>query len=632
MAYFNGNQYLFASGAANNNTNNFSNGFAPGSNNNMGHTGAYGTTPNFAPTYGGAYHTPPQTNSMGYSESTQPMAAGMNTTQQQQQAVSTGYPGPAQPMSAGTFINQQPSQRIPMGHPGLPPPMFAGINTNQQMRPSVAQHPGTWGVSTAYAPPPAFMPHGMRTGMHMHMAAQEQSTTIRFPVTGISMAPGPQYAPQQAGMRMNPPGVYQPPVWPSLPPQALSAQLSTRVSAPSHEGHGAFNTPPALTGNNAAIAPAARRAAPAEIIDLTNDDDEPVGAAPTIASNMPAPQHAGTKRARADSTLKKSSTPVKKPRYTRIEASALPTPPSSSSAVQAPSSSSFSSASSAEVLPVTPCPVKQQPARREKRADPHNLLGGIYHTFMAKPANRYVAQPDGDEAEKITRPVYTADIPKKGRSGKQPKKTLEPSTPKSKPPSKRPKTPEPAAPSEADGESDAEFELDDEYGAPTVLEPTAPAVIPPFEEQQQESATTSGSDALTTSHPAEETDDAIAFDDDGQVICRPDGMPMSLTEWNAQQAAATSGETLVHQEPGQSAVSLLVEDGGSDDEGDDALAAQLAAALEVVVSEESAQRTPSPLSGSDDEDGGSDDEGDDALAAQLEAFLAESDGEVSEKE
>ena len=604
MAYFNGNQYLFASGASNNSTNNFSNGFAPGSNNNMGHTGAYGTTPNFAPTYGGAYHAPPN-NSMGYSESTQPMAAGMNTTQQQQQAVSTGHLGSAPHMSAGMFINQQPSQRIPMGHPGLPPPMFAGISTIQQMRPPVAQHPSTQGVSTAYAPLPAFIPHGMRTGMHMPMGTQ--STAVRSPATGISMAPGPQYASQQAGMRMNPAGVYPPRVWAAPPQQAVPAQLSTAVSAPMQMGYGAFNAPPALTGNNAAIAPAARRAAPADIIDLTNDDDEPVGAAPTIASSMPAPQHAGTKRARAEGTSKKPSTPVKKPRYTRMEASALPTPPSSSSAVQAPSSSSFSSAYSAEVLPVPPCPVKQQPARREKRADPHNLLGGIYHTFMAKPVNRYVAQPDGDEAEKITRPVYTADIPKKGRSGKkakkspepstpkskppgkQPKKAPEPSTSKSKPPVKQPKTPEPAAPSEADEESDAEFELDDEYGTSTA----APAVNPPFEEQQQESAPTSGSDALTTTPPAEETDDGfeeIAFDDDGQVICRPDGMPMSLAEWNAQQAAAPSEETLVQQEPGQGAASPLVEDGGSDDDSDD------------------------------------------ALAAQLEEYLAESDGEVSEEE
>lgn len=542
-------------------------------------------------------------------------------------------------------VHNAPLQQIPMGNSGPTPPMTAGMMTSQHMRPSVAQHPTIQGVSTTFGPSAASTAFGMRPSM----------PTASLPITGISMVSGPQYAQQPVSMQMSPASAYQNGIWPAPMHQAVPEQRPAPVFTPTQMGYGATFSAP--TGSNASIGPLAQAPAPAlpEVIDLTNDnDDEPVGPTPTTTPSVPATQHAGTKRRRADGASKKSSKPEKKPRFTRMEASALPSPPRSSSAAPSLPSSSSSSSSGVEVLPSAPSPVKQQPTPRKKRADPHNLLGSFHYTYVQKPVNHQLASSASEETEKIARPLYSSDLPpQRKRADKLPKKSPEssgPSKTKGKKSGKSAKAPKPSEPSpQADEESDAEFELDDEYGAPTTVESAIPAAA----------SATVASDSVTATSPAEESDDQfaqIAVDDDGNVICRPDGLPMSASEWEAQEAATkeavpefdglvleTSPEanTISTGEPAQGAPILqdaddlnALDDAALKDVFSKAVAAAEGQSADVDEDDEDDEDDDADFTAALEEAMGAD-EGDevDANAASPETFQPEeSDGEISEDE
>jgi hypothetical protein len=512
MAFSTGNQFPFAFGAAEHSTNNLANGFAPAGNNNMRFNGAYGTTTIGAPNNGGAYNALPQYIPTGYNGLVQPMFAGTPISQYMRQPVAQYHAAQSLPMATGRY-------KVPMPY---------GMRPSKPMAPMV-QHPVA-GFPTAYSRPNAAMFDGMRSRSHAsHSVPLAKSRTVRA-------------MPEQRPA-----------------PLVVPANLSNGV---------AYNALPLPAVAPASVAPAA---APVQLIDLTNDDDEPNAA--------PSTPGAGTKRARADRTSKSSAKPAKRPRYTAFPlGGALPTPPTSSpvvytpSAAPAPTLPSTATASDAEVLPATPSPPAQPRVPRKKREDPYNLLGSMHYSFVAKPVNR---QLGGSESEKIERPVYNAyrdPSPKRVRRSKKDKKDKKDEKDEKdekKRSKKRSKTPamaeeaieaaasdsgsepEPAAEideaalaaeieaqmagDDADVEDDAVFELDDDLEAAVTSAAATPADL--------------GTDAadITSEEAApieEETDDseAIAFDDDGNVITDNKGQPMLLSEWQAKQAAVKQPE------------------------------------------------------------------------------------------
>jgi hypothetical protein len=129
MAFFNGNQFSFAFGAADNSTNNnFANGFAPAGTNNMRSNGAYGNTPIGVPNYGRAYNALPQNISMGYPGLNQPMLAGMPTSHHPAAAAAQGLP-----MANGLYNA----------------PMTYGMHSGMPMAPQRVQYPAV-GFPMAY--------------------------------------------------------------------------------------------------------------------------------------------------------------------------------------------------------------------------------------------------------------------------------------------------------------------------------------------------------------------------------------------------------------------------------------------------------------------------------------------------
>jgi hypothetical protein len=454
MAYFGGNAFHLPSGAAYNSTNNLAGGFPlVGRNTMRPNGGAYGST-----TYGG-------------------------------------------PMNGGAPLAQ--SQPISMGSYGLPQPMPVGMTTGQYMRHPVAQYLAVQGIPMATGPHYAPMPHGT----YPHVPG-----TYHPAMQGLSMANAPLNAPMAYGMR--PEGAYghgalagslggphafseqrPAPLVPSRAENVRAAQNSLlrmraapvpapQVAVPAgptraQNMRGARN---ALLRMRAAAVPAPQAAAPSEAIDLTQDsDDEPIA-----ISSTPVTQRANNKKRSADSTPLTAGKPAKKPRYSRfMGGSALPTPPVSSPAV-----SSSGSSVSPVVLPATPSSVSPTPAPRKKRADLSYLLGSVHRNFLAQPVNARLAGP---EAESVVESIETTVARSSTASA-----------------------PLPARPEDTNSESDADFEVDDEYVVPAA-------------------------DAATDD--AEQSDELV-IDENGNVLVDAKGRPLERSMWLAQQAAAHQSQEL----------------------------------------------------------------------------------------
>lgn len=394
-----------------------------------------------------------------------------------------------------------PFQQVPMGFNGRYQSMPAGMPTGQYMRQPVAYYPAAQGISMANGPSYGPMAYGMRPSM--------------------SNGPVPAVAPL-SGLQANHAAIFE--MRRSHSTQGLPEQRPALMVAAARMGNGdASIALPFPAGMNAAPVRKAQAAPPAELIDLTNDDDEP-----TAAPSTPVTQRASKKRAIADSTSKSPSKPVKKARYSRFQGNPFPSPPFSSPAIYTPAdpsssvASSSASPSTARVLPATPSPVQPPPAPRKKRPDPHNLLGSIHYTYMEKPANPFSGPPD---QEKTVRPIWDSKAePERRRRSEKAKKSKKTSKAaeesvnsgvdgSSSSPAPLPETNEATvSDADADSEADAEFELDDENVAPAA---PAPAAV----------------------------DDAAVFDPEDQlvvvngvVVNGDDGMPIKPSVWSAQQA------------------------------------------------------------------------------------------------
>jgi hypothetical protein len=471
MDYSTGNQFPFASGAGYNSTNNLANGFAPAGTNNMPFNGVYGNNPAGVPNYGGAYNAPPQHIPMGYSGLTQPMSAGMPPSHSHHPAAAT--------------------QGLPMASGRYNAPTTYGMRPGMSMAPQRVQHPAmaTQGLPMANGPHYAPMTNGMLPGMPM------APLRAQHPAAGIPMANGHHNA-------------------------AIHEQRPAPLVALANLGNGDAYNAPQLPA--AAPVPVAQTARPAEVVDLTNDNEEPAPA--------PITPTAGTKRAREDRTSNSSAKLAKRPRYTAFGPHA--TPLATPQVVNLPSAStpptlSFSAtASDAEVLPATPSPSERPRVPRKRPEDPYNLRGAIHYTFMQAPKN--------SQFEENTRPVYsrplglpaTSATSKRGPKGKKGSKTGA-SAGEAVEAAASDSTTEPVSSPEtigADAEEDAEFELDDDVLAPAAVSPAA-ATLAPVE---------------TAEAPAEEErddSDDIVFDDDGNVITDAQDQPITLSAWRAKQAA-----------------------------------------------------------------------------------------------
>ena len=481
----------------------------------MRFNGAYGTTLTSVPNYGGAYNALPHNVPMGHNGLIQPMLAGMPTSQYQRQPVAQQPAAQGLPMANGRFnahmpygmrtgqhMRQPVAQGLPMASGHYYDPMPNGMRSSIPMAPRV-QHPAV-GLSTAYGRPNTAMSDGTCSYVSHNVALSNSQAVRATP----EQRPAPLVAP---------------------------ANLGNRV---------AYNALPAPA---AAPVPVAQAAPPAEVIDLTDDVDEP-----TVAPSTPV---AGTKRARSDRTSKNSAKAPKKPRYTAFpQGYAVPTLLASSPVAYTPSassvpalSSSSATASDAEVLPATPSPAEQHRVPRKKREDPHKLLGNVHYNFVAKPVN---GRLEASDDQKVVRPVYTAYADpslKRVRRSKEDKKRSKKS---SKTPASAEKAveaaasgsssePEPAAEIDeaelaaqiearfaegSNSEDEAAYESDDELEAPAAASVDAGA------------ADSTSEEAASAEEEFDESE-AIAFDDDDNVRVDARGQPMLLSAWRASQAA-----------------------------------------------------------------------------------------------
>jgi hypothetical protein len=317
---------------------------------------------------------------------------------------------------------------------------------------------------------------------------------------GLSMANAPLNAHMAPGMR--PEGAYGHGALAG--PPDFSEQRPAPLISRADNVRDAHN---ALLRMRAAPVPAPQAAAPREVVDLTNDnDDEPIA-----ISSTPVAQRASNKKRGADSTPKTAGKPAKKPRYSRFTG-ALPTPPLSSPVVHttpAPSVPALSSAGSSVspvVVPATPSPVAPTPAPRKKRADLSYLLGSVHRNFVTQPVNARTAAPEAESRtpEPVEESIETAVAGSSTTAAPLPERAEAH-----------------FAESDTHSESDADFEVDDER----VVQPAAvPAAVIP------------AADAAT--------DDAeqIVIDEDGNVLVDARGQPLKRSVWLAQQAAAQPHE------------------------------------------------------------------------------------------
>jgi hypothetical protein len=387
-----------------------------------------------------------------------------------------------------------PQQHIPMGYPGLIQPMPAGMPTGQYLRQPVAQYPVAQGIPMATGPHYAPMPYGT----YPHVPG------TYFPaMQGLPMANAPLNAPMPYGMR--PEGAYGHGALAG--PPAFSEQRPAPLVSRADNMRAARN---ALLRMRAAPVPAPQAAAPREVVDLTNDnDDEPIA-----ISSTPITQGASNKKRSADSTPQTAGKPAKKPRYSRFTG-ALPTPPLSSPVVHttpAPSVPALSSAGSSVspvVVPATPSPVSRTPAPKKNKADLAYLLGDIHRKFVEQPVNAQTAAPEAESStpEPVEESIETAVAGSSTTPAPLPERAEAH-----------------VAESDAHSESDTDFEVDDEH----VVQPAAvPAAVTP------------AADAATD---VVDEDDEIVFDEDGNVLGDAQGQPLKRSVWLAQQAAAQPHE------------------------------------------------------------------------------------------
>lgn len=202
MAFFNGNQFSFAFGAADNSiNNNFANGFAPAGINNMRVNGAYGNTSIGVPNYGGAYNALPQNIPMGYPGFVQPMLAGMPTSHNPAAAVAQGLPmanglynapvtygmRPGMPMAPQRL--QYPATGFPMAHGHHNAAMF-------EQRPAPLVAPANLGNGVAHnalqfaavAPVPAAQ--AVRPAEVIDLTNEEPAVAPSTPTAGTKRARG----------------------------------------------------------------------------------------------------------------------------------------------------------------------------------------------------------------------------------------------------------------------------------------------------------------------------------------------------------------------------------------------------------------------------------------------------------
>jgi len=419
-----------------------------------------------------------------------------------------------------------PLHTIPMGYPGLNQPMFAGIPTSHNP-PAAAQ-----GFPMANGHYSAPMTYGVHPGMPMAPHRVQQ------PIAGFPMANGWPNAAMFDGMR---PYVSRSVALANSPTvHAMPEQRPAPLVAPANLGNGvAYN---ALQFPAVAPVPAAPAARPAEVIDLTNEE-------PAAALITPV---AGAKRARGDRTSKGSAKPAKRPRYTAFgpyaTPSATPQVVNNPSVSTTPTLSSSASASDSEVLPATPSPSERPRVPRKRPADPHNLRGNIYYTFVA---------PTNSQLEGNSRPVYsrpeglpaTSATSKGGRKGKKGSKASAEAdeaveaavSDSTSGPVSSPETVQ-AQPAEdgIDAEEDTEFELDEDVIASAAATPAAvtpAAATPAAVDIVHAPAAEIASEAVTPVEEEHDDSEDIVFDDDGNVITDAQGQPIMAPAWRAQQAA-----------------------------------------------------------------------------------------------
>jgi hypothetical protein len=361
------------------------------------------------------------------------------------------------------------------------------MTTGQYMRHPVAQYPAAQGIPMANGPHYAPLPYGT----YPHVPG-----TYHPVMQGVSMANGPLDAPMPYGMR--PSGAYgHGALAGSVGPHAFSEQRPAPLVARAHNVGEAYN---ALLRMRAAPVPAPQVAAPSEVIDLTNDnDDEPIA-----ISSTPVIQRASNKKRSADSTPKSAGKPVKKPRYSRFTG-ALPTPPISSPVVHTtpvpyvPPLSLSGSSVSPVALPATPSPVSPTPAPRKKRAALQYLLGSVHRTFVTQPVNARTASPEAEPVvesiEAVVAGSSTASAPLPERAGAH------------------------VAEGDTNSESDADFEFEDENVVPAAA---VPAAVTP--------AANAATDVV-------DEDDQFVVDESDNVLVNAEGMPLKRSVWLAQQAA-----------------------------------------------------------------------------------------------
>lgn len=312
-----------------------------------------------------------------------------------------------------TNVNVRPYAFMSGGaqRPHMPVGMGFGTPTGQGVANTANVRPGASMIQGAQRAP---MPVGMGIATPMgHGAAS--AVNVR---PGVFPAQNAQHAPIPVGMGTGAPtgfGVAR--NAPVARPNAVRAPMGESAQLqPMPVGMGTIARP------NAARAPVAAfsnqpGATAAAAIDLTIDnaaidltvDDEPAAAtmparAPASVPNMSLAQHAGSKRGGADSTSHPSTPAAKKPRLDSSAEVDLTSPPNSPS-------------QTAE-LPAAPTaqaqPAAAKPARGRKRADPYNLMGGLFHTYLQGLPNPQLGETREGEPE---RPVYDPrqhDKPKPG--------------------------------------------------------------------------------------------------------------------------------------------------------------------------------------------------------------------------
>ncbi|KAM0700566.1 hypothetical protein Q7P35_012287 [Cladosporium inversicolor] len=409
-----------------------------------------------------------------------------------------------------------PPQNVSLGHHELTQPIFAGMPTGYH---PAAATPQGFPMANGHCNAP--LPYGMHPGMMMALQ-RVQHSAIGFP-----MAPRHHNAPRFNGMRSYVSSGVALAGSPTV--RAMSEQRPAPLVAPANLGNGdAYN---ALQFPDVAPVPVAPAARPAEVIDLTNEE-------PAAAPTTPA---AGTKRARKDGTPKSSAKPARRPRYTAFGPYATPsaTPPviNIPSLPPTPALSYSASVSDAEVLPATSSPPERPRVPSKRPADPYNLRGDIYYTYMT---------PKNPQLEENTRPVYSypKGLPSKSAKSKRVRKGKKHSkasalaeeaveeavSESTSEPVSSPETVQaPVAEDGTDAEEDAvfEFEFDEDVIAPAAVTATPAAVDASAAE-------------ITFDAAEEERDDSgdLVFDDDGDVMTDAQGQPIALSVWRAEQAQA----------------------------------------------------------------------------------------------